>query len=163
MATLPAALLAIATPARGDVGETIILRCTHNQSLSGFSQHAYDHALKEMTADVREYSPCAYEIQQAQLAAAVQRGSSSSNAAAHVAVSTTPSEQRALAHAAHAGPGVLEMNGRTVRPGVVRVDIASVLRSMPLPLLSVVAFLAACPLLFVAGALRRRVRTRRPE
>jgi hypothetical protein len=107
MPMLPATLLAITTPARGDVGETIILRCTHDQSLSGFSQRAYRGALKEMTADVREYSPCVYEIQQAQLAAAVGQGRSPSSAVARVAVATTPSEGRALAHSAHAGPGVL--------------------------------------------------------
>ena len=40
----------IASPARANVGETIIQRCTHGQSLGGFSQQAYREALKELTA-----------------------------------------------------------------------------------------------------------------
>jgi len=39
--------LAMAPPAaQADVGETIIQRCTHGQSLSGFSPRAYARALK---------------------------------------------------------------------------------------------------------------------
>ena len=55
---------------RMSVGEQIILRCTHGQSLSGFSQSAYRQALKELSADAEEYSRCAQQIRQAQLAAA---------------------------------------------------------------------------------------------
>ena len=51
------------------VGEQIVLRCTHGQSLSGFSQSAYRQALKELSADSLEYSPCGQQIRQAQLAA----------------------------------------------------------------------------------------------
>ena len=49
---LPVALLSmlllLAAPAQADIGETIILKCTHGESLSGFSQKDYNKALKEL-------------------------------------------------------------------------------------------------------------------
>src|SRR5919108_4959871 len=64
------ALLLLAAPARADVGATIIERCTHGQSLSGFRQQDYRRALQELPAEVEEYSDCANLIRRAQLAAA---------------------------------------------------------------------------------------------
>ena len=52
------------------MGATIINRCTHGQSLSGFSQQAYRRALQELPTEVEEYSDCANLIRRAQLAAA---------------------------------------------------------------------------------------------
>ena len=74
-AMLAAASLTIAQPARADIGETIILRCTHRESLSGFSQSAYRQALKELNADTEEYSNCSALIRRAQEAAAGGGGS----------------------------------------------------------------------------------------
>src|SRR5437764_10164444 len=70
LALLSAAFWATAAPAAADVGETIIQRCTHGQSLAGFRQSDYDKALKELSADAEEYTDCAQQIRQAQLAAA---------------------------------------------------------------------------------------------
>ena len=56
------------------MGETIIIRCTHGESLSGFSQAAYHQALQELPTEVEEYSPCGNEIRHAQLAAAAGVG-----------------------------------------------------------------------------------------
>ena len=76
---LPAALLAallsvlaliVPAPASAGIGETIILRCTHGESLAGFSQAAYSQALSELSATSEEYTGCAALIRQAQLAAA---------------------------------------------------------------------------------------------
>lgn len=149
----------IASPARASVGETIILRCTHGQSLSGFSQQAYREALKDLTADAREYTECGSLIRQAQLAAATGRGGSAGGAAV-VPIAPTASEQRAITHATHASPVPVRVGSGVVHPGVVHADIASALSSLPTPLLATVIFLLACLLLIVAGALRNRFRAR---
>jgi hypothetical protein len=71
---LVAALLVLASPtsARADVGATIIERCTHGQSLAGFSQQDYQLALGELPREVEEYSNCANLIRQAQQAPIVK-------------------------------------------------------------------------------------------
>ena len=56
--------------ASADAGTKIIERCTHGQSIGGFSQQAYRRALKELPTEVEEYSDCANLIRRAQLAAA---------------------------------------------------------------------------------------------
>lgn len=48
-----------------------------------------------------------------------------------------------------------------MRPGVVPVNIASALNSLPTPLLATLAFLLACLALVIGGAIRDRVRARR--
>ena len=101
-------------PARADVGETIIQRCTHGKSLSGFSQSAYSQALKELSADTEEYSDCSSLIRQAQLAAAGGRGGGAGGGqgGAHtVALAATPAEQRAIAHAAARGLRPVKLGG----------------------------------------------------
>jgi hypothetical protein len=153
----------IASPAAGaSVGERIILRCTHGQSLSGFSQQAYKEALKDLTADAREYTECGSLIRQAQLAAATGRGGSA-GAAAVVPIAPTPSEQRAIAHATRSGSVPIRVGSSVVHPGVVHANIASAFSSLPTPLLATVVFLLACLLLVVGGALRNRLRARRTD
>jgi hypothetical protein len=165
-ALLATALLVIAQPARADVGETIILRCTHQESVSGFSQSAYRQALKELNADLEEYaSECSSLIRQAQEAAAGARGSasgggSSGSGAAAVAIAATPAEQRAITHAQSSSPEPVKLKGAIIHPGVVHVGIASALNSMPTPLLVILGFLLACLALVMGGALRKRVRAR---
>jgi hypothetical protein len=148
----------IASPARASVGETIIQRCTHGQSLSGFSQQAYREALKDLTADAREYTECGALIRQAQLAAATGRSSSGAGA---TPIAPSASEQRALAHATRAGAIPVRIGNALVHPGVVHADIASAFSSLPTPLLATVIFLLACLLLVAAGAVRNHVRGRR--
>jgi hypothetical protein len=162
-ALLATVLLAIAQPARADVGETIILRCTHKESLSGFSQSAYRQALKEVSADLEEYSECSSLIRQAQEAAAGGRGASGGasgggGGAEPVAIAATAAEQQAITHAQSASPEPVKLKGAVIHPGVVHVGIASALNSMPTPLLVILGFLAACLALIVGGALRKRVR-----
>jgi hypothetical protein len=148
----------IVSPAGASVGETIIMRCTHGQSLSGFSQQAYREALKDLTADAREYTECGSLIRQAQLAAATGRGPA--GAAAVVPIAPTASEQRAIAHASHTGPLPVRVGSAMIHPGVVHADIASALSSLPTPLLATVIFLLACLLLVVGGAVRNHFRAR---
>jgi hypothetical protein len=162
-ALLATVMLAVAQPASADVGEKIILRCTHGESLSGFSQSDYRQALKDLSADSEEYSGCSLEIREAELAAASgSRGGSGGggggSTAAPVAVTASPEEQRAITHAEHGGSQPVNLSGGVIRPGVVHVDVASALSSLPTPLLVTLAFLLACLLAVFGGALRKRVR-----
>jgi len=163
-AVLLAGSLALAAPASASIGETIILRCTHGQSLSGFSQSDYRQALKELSADSEEYSPCASQIRQAQEAAALRgHGTSPAALAAETAppLTATPSEQRALTRAGHVAPPPVRVGGQVVSPGVVHADVASALSSLPGPLLAILAVLLACVLLVAGAILRSRIRGRR--
>ena len=153
------ALLSSAPAASADVGETIIQRCTHGQSLAGFSQGAYSQALKELNADAEEYTDCAQLIRQAQLGAASGRAGPVAGA---TAIPATPAEQRAIAHAAHAG-GPVRVGGQVINPGVVHANIASAISSLPTPLLATTAFLLACLIAVAGGVLRNRLRARRPD
>jgi hypothetical protein len=156
-----AALISFAGSAQADVGEEIIRRCTHAESLSGFSQAAYRQALKELSAGTEEYSNCAQLIRQAQLAAAGGgRGGGSGGGAGTPGASgaPTPSEQRAIAHASSAGAAPLQVGAQTIHPGVVHADIASALSSLPTPLLATVAFLTICLLAAAGAGIRNRIR-----
>lgn len=162
-------LLTVTQPASANVGETIILRCTNGQSVSGFSQSAYRQALKELNADTEEYSPeCGAMIREAQRAAAAGgRGGSATGAgqstAAPVAIAATPSQQRAITHAVNTKPESVKFGDAVVHPGVVHVGIASALSSLPTPLLATLAFLLACLLVVAGGTLRNRVRANRSD
>ena len=155
--------LASAPTARADVGETIIQRCTHGQSLAGFSPRAYSRALKELSADAEEYTDCASLIRQAQLAAASHGGAGAGSGAAAVATVATPTEQRSIAHAAKAGSSPVRLDGAVVHPGVIHASIASALSTLPTPLLAVLALMLASLLAAGANAVRNRVRARRPD
>ena len=92
-----ALLVTIASPARADVGQTIINRCTHGQSLSGYPQQAYREALQELPTEVEEYSDCANLIRRAQLAAAGGVGGGGSpGAGSATPIPVTPAERSAL-------------------------------------------------------------------
>jgi hypothetical protein len=169
-ALLPILLLALvssAGTAQADVGEKIIDRCTHGQSLSGFSQEAYRQALKDLSAGTEEYSNCASLIRQAQLAAAGSGHGSSGGGAPGTpiaaAIAPTPAEQRSIARAHNAGSAPLEVGAQTIHPGVVHADIASALSSLPTPLLATVAFLLVCLLLAAGADIRNRIRARRSQ
>ena len=160
--------LTITQLASANIGETILLRCTNGQSVSGYSQSAYRQALKEAEADLEEYSPqCGAMIREAERAAAAGgRGGSTSGAgqstAAPVAIAATPSQQRAITHAVNTKPESVKFGGAVVHPGVVHVGIASALSSLPTPLLATLAFLLACLLVVVGSVIRNRVRANRP-
>ena len=159
LAALVAVALIAAPAAHADIGETIIERCTHGQSLAGFSQSAYRKALKELTADAEEYSPCGPLIQKAQLAAAAAgRGGSGGASESGTALTATPAEQHAIAHAAQSGAAPVTLGGQVVHPGVVHANVASAFSSLPSSLLATLALLAASAVLFGANAVRRRIR-----
>src|SRR5436309_5142307 len=113
--TTALALLATAAPAGADVGATIIERCTHGQSLSGFSQQDYRRALQELPAEVEEYSDCANLIRRAQLAAAAG-GSGGAGGEAASAIPLTPTERAALRGIHNTGAAPLRLGGSLIRP-----------------------------------------------
>jgi hypothetical protein len=153
-----------APAAQADIGETIILRCTHGQSLAGFSQSAYQKALKELSADSEEYSPCSGMIRQAQLAAAVgTRGGGTPVTESSTPLAATPSEARSVQSAAHAGSAPVAVGSSVVHPGVIHANVASALSSLPTPLLATLALLLACLLGVGGNALRSRIRGRRAD
>jgi hypothetical protein len=170
LAAIVSTLLFAAQPAAAtSIGEKIALRCTHNQSLSGFTQSDYKKALQVLEADAEEYSICAEEIREAQLAAAraaAKHGGGGSGSAGSGGAPTsaplaaTPAEQRAITHAQRAGSEPVKLGGGVVHPGVVHVDVASALSSLPTPVLAILALLLAGLVLVAGGGLRNRARGR---
>jgi hypothetical protein len=169
-AALVCALLVLAPQARADIGETIVLRCTHNKSISGYSQSDYRKALNEIEADTEEYGDCGERLRAAQEAAATGgaggaggvggSGGGTGGGAAPVAITATPAQQRAIAKATSARPAPIALGGHIVHPGVVHVDVASALSDLPSSLTATLAFLLACALSFLGIAVRNRVRGR---
>jgi hypothetical protein len=157
-----ALLVGLATAASADTGTKIIERCTHGQSLGGFSQQAYRRALAELPTEVEEYSDCANLIRRAQLAAAGGgTGSGGAGSAPAVATALSPSERSALNKVPKSGAKPLSIGGQSVHPGVVHADIASAFSSLPDPLLAMLAFLLACALALGGRAIGRSVRAHR--
>jgi hypothetical protein len=164
-------LLSFAAPAQADIGEKIILRCTHGESLRGFTQKDYNKALKELETSLEEYGDCASLIHQAQLAAAGSHGgsggggggSATGGGAPTATTPATPAEQRELSRAPRAGAAPLQIGDQVIRPGVVHADIASAFSSLPTPLLAVLLFLFACAVALAGGVLQNRVRGRHDD
>jgi hypothetical protein len=168
LAVMFVAFATVAVPARANVGETIIDRCTHGESLNGFSQKAYEQALKEISAGTEEYSNCAAQIREAQLAAAAGGrglGPGTATSTGAVALTPTPAERQAIARAVRAAragtPPAVQVGGQTIHPGVVHADIASAFSMLPTPLLATVLFLLVCLLVVAGSAIRGRLRWRR--
>ena len=83
-------LLALPAPrARADVTSTIIQRCAHGQTPTGFSQAAYRKALHDLPTEVGEYSDCLDLIHRAELATATGTASHTSPSGATASPGTT--------------------------------------------------------------------------
>ena|ERR1700726_1076385 len=152
---LAAALLWPASPARADVGSTIIEKCTHNQSIAGYTEQAYRRALQELPTEVEEYSTCANQIRRAQLAAAGGGAGASGGAAS--ATPLTPAEQRGIAALARTPAAPLRVGNQLIHPGVVHADVSSAFSSLPDSLLAVLALMVASALALAGRTLRKRV------
>ena len=132
---------------RADVGETIIQRCTHGQSLSGFSQQAYRQALKELTADARRV----HRLRIADPPGAARRGRARRRRRAGgrrptAAIAATPAEQqRDRARAERSARRRSSVGGQVIHPGVVHANIASAFSSLPTPLLAILGVPARLP------------------
>lgn len=157
-----AVLAGLAPAASADIGTKIIERCTHGQSLGGFSQQDYRRALQELPTEVEEYSDCANLIRRAQLAAAGGgAGAGGAGGAAAVATPLSAAERSALNKVPKSGAPPLRVGGEVVHPGVVHANIASAFSSLPDPLLAVLAFLLVCALALGGRAIGRSVRAHR--
>ncbi len=157
-----------APAARADIGEKIILRCTHKESLSGFPPQAYSRALKELSADAEEYTDCGSMIRQAQVAAAAGHGSGGGSTAGlstagPVATAASPSEQQAVVRAAHDIAAPVHFGGQLIRPGVVHASVASAFSTLPTPLLATLALMLVCLLVVAGDAARKRIRAGRSD
>jgi hypothetical protein len=163
-AALLIALAAAAAPAASASEVTKIYEeCSNGTLPTGFSQRAYSQAIKQMEAELSEYTDCPDLINKAQLAAAGSSHggagpSGSSGAGAAAVAPPTPTEQRTLESVPHASAPPVPVGGEVIHPGVVHVNIASALSSLPTPLLALLAFLLACALLLLGWAVRNRVR-----
>ncbi len=169
MSALMAALaLAFPFAAAASASEVtkIYEECSNEKVPTGYSQQAYSQAIKEMEPFLAEYTPCPYLIHKAQLAGAAGShgaGTSGGPGEAGAAVAPpTPTEQHTLESIPHASAPPVQVGGEVIHPGVVHVNLASALNTLPTPLLALLAFLLACALLVAGRILRDRVRTRRP-
>ncbi len=159
-----ACLAASASLALGDTGTKIIERCTHGQSLGGFSQKDYRRALAEMPTEVEEYSPCANLIRRAQLAAAGLGGGGGpgNGGSSNLTTPISPQEQKLLKGASKARSGPpLSIEGENVQPGVINANVSSAFSSLPAPLLAVLAFLLACGAALGGRSVQKAIRDHR--
>jgi hypothetical protein len=154
-------LVLLATAASADTGAKIIERCTHGQSLSGFSQKDYRRALQELPTEVEEYSDCANLIRRAQLAAL--NGGGGGGGPSTPATPLTASERSAVARAPKSGGEPLTVGNELVSPGVVHANVSSALSSLPDPLLAMLAFLLACAAALGGRAVHKGVRAYRSD
>lgn len=154
-------LVLLAATASADTGAKIIERCTHGQSLGGFSQKDYRRALAELPTEVEEYSDCGNLIRRAQLAAL--NGNGGGGGPSTPATPLTPSEQSAVARAPKSGGAPLTVGGQRVSPGVIHANVSSALSSLPDPLLAMLAFLLACAAALGGRAILNGVRAYRSD
>jgi hypothetical protein len=156
------ALACLAAVATADTGAKIIERCTHGQSLSGFSQKDYRRALQELPTEVEEYSDCANLIRHAQLAAAGGGGGGSNGGGASpLTTPISPAEQSSLSGASKGGASPLRVGGQSVQPGVIHANVSSAFSSLPTPLLALLIFLLACAAALAGRSIQKGIRDHR--
>lgn len=155
-------LLAAAAPASESEVTKIYEACSSGKLPTGYSQQVYSQAIKEMEPELAEYTDCPDLIHKAQLAGAAGShggsGGSSGGAASAAVAPPTPTEQHTLESVPHASSPSVPVGGEVIHPGVVHVDIASALSTLPTPLLALLAFLLAGALLLIGRTVNNRVR-----
>lgn len=172
LACLAISLVGLSLTPAAIAGEasTIVHRCTHGESLAGFSQQAYRKALRELPTEVSEYTDCGELIHKAQLAGAGHHGGgltgggggpSGASPSSAIPLPLSPTEQRAVQSAHHQGAAPVPIGGQAVTPGTVHANIASAVSSLPNPLLALLAFTLAFVVILLSANLRDRVRTHR--
>ncbi len=165
-ATLAAlALLAAlggASTAHASQASAIVEKCAKGEPFGGYSQSAYRQALKQLPTIVVEYTPCAEQIRKAELAAAGGGGeTASSTSPASVPLALTPTEQKAVQTAHHAGAAPVRVGSEPISPGIVHANIASAVNTLPHSLFAVLALMIVAALGLTVGEVRKRVRSRR--
>ncbi len=156
------ALLGFASPAQANQAQTILEKCGHGESFSGYSQQAYREALKQMTTTGIQYDgECEEKIRKAEEAAAGSgTGAAAGTPSANVATPLTPAERSAVQSAHRNGSAPVQVGGEPVRPGVVHANIASAASTLPNSLFAVLAFMLAGAVALAAVEARKRVRAR---
>lgn len=155
------ALASLTATASADTGTKIIERCTHGQSISGFSQQDYSRALAELPTEVEEYSDCGNLIRRAQIAAAGGGTGSGGGGAPPTATPLSAGEKAKLGNVGKTGGAPLRIGTQTVHPGVIHANISSAFSSLPDSLLAVLAFLLACAVALGGRSVGKVVRARR--
>jgi hypothetical protein len=150
-------------------GAAVIRDClAHDRITHQFTLQDFRDALRQLPSDVAEYSDCGVVIRRAELAAASGGGGRSSSGSSgftggastvNPLASATPGERAALAAATRAGSEPVRIDGRLVRPGVIRS--ASIVNSLPSPVLAGIIALLVSALLGPAAWVRNLVRARR--
>jgi hypothetical protein len=177
------ALLAPAVPAPAAGHGDLYDDCQDGRIDGRYSQATYQRALREIPADVDEYTDCRAVIRRGQLAAAGGRSNAGGGAAGPGAGGTggggtgsgtggtgsaartdplagaTPHERRAVQRAAEGGAGPLRVGGQVVRPGARGIREAA--HDVPTPLLVLLALLTAGAVAAGAALARSRVVARR--
>jgi hypothetical protein len=152
--------LLVAVPASASEVTKIYEDCGNSTVPTGFSQQAYNQAMKQMPPELAEYDNCPDLIQKAQLARATSSQGVGSPTAAASSAPPTPTEQHTLESIPHASAPRVQVGGEVIHPGVVHVNLASALNTLPTPLLALLAFLLACALTAIAWTVRQHVRQR---
>jgi hypothetical protein len=175
LATLSLALFgAVLAPAvaQADAGKKVIAECPSCHVSDNFSQRAYNEALRELPADLIEYSACAQLIQQAKVAAASRPvhpakaragaparsgggGGGGGGPSTPAPAGFSATEKAALAAAVNAATAPV-VSG-LLRPGLVPAASVS---TIPTPLLALLAMLAAAALALLGRLGLIRVRRR---
>jgi hypothetical protein len=155
--------LAAAPALASSRGQTIVYKCAHGESFSGYSPSDYREALKVMSTGAAEYTDCPNLIRKAELAAAGGGiGGEAASSTSRVALPLSPKEQQEVQSAhRHGSSPVAVGKGKPVRPGVVRASVASAVNTLPHSLFAVLALLLAAAAALSAGEVRKRVRARR--
>jgi hypothetical protein len=161
-AALALALVAAAPAVATSTTTKILEECAAGTLPTGYSQQAYNQALKQMPPELAEYSDCPDLIHKAQFArAASSRGTGGAgepgSGASTAVAAPTPTEQRTLESVPRgAAAAPVPVGGEVLHPGVVHVDLASAFNTLPTPLLVLLVFLLVCALALGGRALRRR-------
>ncbi len=147
-----------AAAAAESVGEKIVEKCGHHESLAGYTQSQYEEALKDMSTATNQYSTCESEIRQAQLAAATGgNGGGEAAALGSTPLPLTSTEQKAVQSAHRHGAVPVQVGAEPIRPGVVKADIASAVNALPHSLFALLALLAAAAVTLAGWEVRKRV------
>jgi hypothetical protein len=143
----------------------------HNRLVGHYSLKVLQQALHELKTNSLQYTNCADVLTQAIQALELTRPKPAAHPSASTKVTrgqaptpTTPDLiKKQLDELNAQGSGPTTISGRTVTPGRVTVRGASVLSSLPTPLLIVLAALLATVIAVSVRAIHQVVRTRRPH
>ncbi len=159
------ALALAATPAAASASQAakILEACSNGTEPVGYSQQAYNQAIKQMEAFLSEYTDCPDLIHKAELAGAVgthgaRTAAGPSEAGTAAVAPPTKAEQDKLESIPHASAPPVKVGTEVIHPGVMHVNLASAVNTLPTPLLALLAFLLACALLAIAWVVRQRIR-----